>query len=186
MSAPPAAKISVRDLTLAYGSYVVMKDLEFDIRDRDIFIIMGGSGCGKSTLLRHLVGLQAPTAGHIRHRGIDLQTASAAELAEVRRHFGVMFQAGALWSSMTVGENVMLPMEMFTDATAPERAARARHQARGDLVHRGSGHRGAGAEAPAGRRARRGEGRRTRAAVRAAGLIHQSPAPPIAGPHSRK
>ena len=58
MSAPPAAKISVRDLTLAYGSYVVMKDLEFDIRDRDIFIIMGGSGCGKSTLLRHLIGLR--------------------------------------------------------------------------------------------------------------------------------
>lgn len=120
--------VTVHGLSISAGGRVLQRDLDFEIAPAQVLAIVGGSGCGKSTLLRHLVGLQAPTAGHIRHRGIDLQTASTAELAEVRRHFGVMFQAGALWSSMTVGENVMLPMEMFTDATAPERAARARQR----------------------------------------------------------
>jgi phospholipid/cholesterol/gamma-HCH transport system ATP-binding protein len=118
MSAPPAAKISVRDLTLAYGSYVVMKDLEFDIRDRDIFIIMGGSGCGKSTLLRHLIGLREPARGEVLYDGESFTGAGPAERERFIRRFGVMYQSGALWSSLTLAENIALPLEEFTSLTA--------------------------------------------------------------------
>lgn len=123
-----APLVQVRGLTLTAGPRVLQHDLNFDVHAAEVLVIMGGSGCGKSTLLRHLVGLQEPAAGHIRHGGVDLQTAGTAELARVRRGFGVMFQAGALWSSMTVGENVMLPMEMFSTAGASERAERARQR----------------------------------------------------------
>lgn len=118
MSAPPAAKISVRDLTLAYGSYVVMKDLEFDIRDRDIFIIMGGSGCGKSTLLRHLIGLREPARGEVLYDGESFTGAGPAERERFIRRFGVMYQSGALWSSLTLAENIALPLEEFTSLPA--------------------------------------------------------------------
>lgn len=118
MSAPPAAKISVRDLTMAYGSYVVMKDLEFDIRDRDIFIIMGGSGCGKSTLLRHLIGLREPARGEVLYDGESFTGAGPAERERFIRRFGVMYQSGALWSSLTLAENIALPLEEFTSLPA--------------------------------------------------------------------
>jgi len=118
MSAPPAAKISVRDLTLAYGSYVVMKDLEFDIRDRDIVIIMGGSGCGKSTLLRHLIGLREPARGEVLYNGESFTGAGPAERERFIRRFGVMYQSGALWSSLTLAENIALPLEEFTSLPA--------------------------------------------------------------------
>jgi phospholipid/cholesterol/gamma-HCH transport system ATP-binding protein len=95
-----AAKITVRDLTMAYGDLVVMHDLNFEIADKDIFVIMGGSGCGKSTLLRHLIGLQDPTKGSILYGEEDFM-----------RRFGVMYQSGALWSSLTLGENISMPLE---------------------------------------------------------------------------
>ncbi len=118
MSAPPAAKISVRDLTLAYGSFVVMKDLEFDVREKDIFIIMGGSGCGKSTLLRHLIGLREPARGEVLYDGESFTAAAPAERERFTRRFGVMYQSGALWSSLTLAENIALPLEEFTSLPA--------------------------------------------------------------------
>jgi phospholipid/cholesterol/gamma-HCH transport system ATP-binding protein len=106
-----AAKISVHDLTLAYGPLVVMRDLEFEIQDKEIFVIMGGSGCGKSTLLRHLVGLVKPAKGRILYDGEDFTAAAEDERGKFIRRFGVMYQWGALWSSMTLGENISMLIE---------------------------------------------------------------------------
>jgi phospholipid/cholesterol/gamma-HCH transport system ATP-binding protein len=111
----PNAKISVRGLTMAYGSFVVMEDLSFDVMDKDIFIIMGGSGCGKSTLLRHMIGLKEPAEGGIWYGGEDFTATAAAERLPFIRRFGVMYQTGALWSSMTLAENIAMPLEEHTD-----------------------------------------------------------------------
>jgi phospholipid/cholesterol/gamma-HCH transport system ATP-binding protein len=109
------AHIEVRDLTMAYGSFVIQRDLTFNIRRGDIFVIMGGSGCGKSTLLRHLIGLNAPARGEVLIDGENLWAASPEEQERIKRRFGVLFQSGALWSSMTLAENVALPLEAYTD-----------------------------------------------------------------------
>jgi phospholipid/cholesterol/gamma-HCH transport system ATP-binding protein len=114
----PSAKISVRDLTMAYGSFVVMKDLNFDINDKDIFIIMGGSGCGKSTLLRHLIGLREPAKGEVFYDGKNFTRTDPAERGAFINRFGVMYQSGALWSSMTLAENIAMPIEENTDLGA--------------------------------------------------------------------
>jgi phospholipid/cholesterol/gamma-HCH transport system ATP-binding protein len=103
--------ITVRGLTMAYGSFVVMKDLDFEVMEREIFVIMGGSGCGKSTLMRHLVGLQQPAAGSIFYDGEEFTAADPAGRARFIRHFGVMYQTGALWSSLTLAENIAMPLE---------------------------------------------------------------------------
>src|SRR5918999_4855399 len=112
---PPAAHIEVRDLTMAYGSVVIQRDLTFTIRRGDIFIIMGGSGCGKSTLLRHLIGLQAPAHGAVLIDGENLWRAAPEDQEHLKRRFGVLFQSGGLWSSMTLAGNVALPLEVYTD-----------------------------------------------------------------------
>jgi phospholipid/cholesterol/gamma-HCH transport system ATP-binding protein len=106
-----AAKITVRDLTMAYGDLVVMHDLNFEIAEKDIFVIMGGSGCGKSTLLRHLIGLQDPTKGSILYGEEDFTASDPDERNAFMRRFGVMYQSGALWSSLTLGENISMPLE---------------------------------------------------------------------------
>ena len=106
-----ATKIIVRELTLAYGDLVVMHDLNFEIDDKDIFVIMGGSGCGKSTLLRHLIGLQQPSKGSIFYDDEDFTASDADERSAFMKHFGVMYQSGALWSSLTLGENISMPLE---------------------------------------------------------------------------
>ncbi|MGD9601853.1 MAG: ABC transporter ATP-binding protein [Gammaproteobacteria bacterium] len=108
------AHVEVRNLTLAYGSFVVQRDLEFTINRGDIFVIMGDSGCGKSTLLRHMIGLQTPAQGEIRYNGENFLTASADARAARLRTFGVMYQQGALWSSMTLAENIALTLEQYT------------------------------------------------------------------------
>lgn len=115
--------IEVKGLTMSYGDYVVMRDLSFQIRRGDIFVIMGGSGCGKSTLLRHLVGLEEPAAGSIVHDGEDFTAADEDARRAVLRKFGVMYQQGALWSSLTLAENVALPLEQYTGLT-PEQIRR--------------------------------------------------------------
>ena len=108
---PSAAKVTVRGLTMAYGTLVVMHDLNFEVRERDIFVIMGGSGCGKSTLLRHLIGLLEPAQGSILYNGEDFTATPPADRAPFIRRFGVMYQSGALWSSLTLGENIAMPLE---------------------------------------------------------------------------
>ncbi len=104
------AEIAVTDLTIGYGSYVVLPNLHFEVRHGDVFVIMGGSGSGKSTLLRSLMGLDAALGGEIRHRDLSLTHGTTEERRRIARRFGVLFQSGALWSSMTLEENVMLPI----------------------------------------------------------------------------
>jgi phospholipid/cholesterol/gamma-HCH transport system ATP-binding protein len=118
--------VRAEKLTMAFGDTVVQHDLSFDIRRGEAFIIMGGSGCGKSTLLRHLIGLQRPAAGHVFYGDDDLYAGDEQTLARLRRRFGVMFQGGALWSSMSVGQNIMLPMALFSRFDAAERERQAR------------------------------------------------------------
>ena len=110
-------QISVADLTMAYGSFVVMRDLNFEIKHGDVFIIMGGSGCGKSTLMRHLIGLKAPANGKVFYGDVSFWDADSGEQDRIMRNFGVLYQSGALWSSMTLAENTALPLEQYTDLT---------------------------------------------------------------------
>ncbi|MEN8243923.1 MAG: ATP-binding cassette domain-containing protein [Thermodesulfobacteriota bacterium] len=110
-----APKIGVRDLTMAYGDFVIQRDLTFEIAAGDIFIIMGGSGCGKSTLLRHLVGLKAPAKGRVCYGSISFWEAPPLEQEKIMRSFGVLYQSGALWSSLTLSENVSLPLKEFSN-----------------------------------------------------------------------
>jgi phospholipid/cholesterol/gamma-HCH transport system ATP-binding protein len=111
----PEAHISVRDLTMAYGDFVLMRDLTFTINRGDIFIIMGGSGCGKSTMMTILIGLKSPARGKVFYGDVDFWGADPQTRDRIIRRAGVMYQSGALWSSMTLAENVALPLETYTD-----------------------------------------------------------------------
>jgi len=110
----PKPHIIVRDLTMAYGSFVVQRDLTFTINRGDVFIIMGGSGCGKSTLLRHIIGLKPPAKGSVFYEEVDFWQTSPQERDRIMRGIGVLYQKGALWSSMTLAENVALPLREYT------------------------------------------------------------------------
>lgn len=112
--------IEVRGLEVAYGTFVVLRDVNFRIQRGEVFVIMGGSGCGKSSLLRHIIGLKETAKGEILVNGRNLVTASPEEREALTSKFGVLFQAGALWSSMTLAENVALPLEQSTDLSPPE------------------------------------------------------------------
>ncbi len=114
------AHISIRDLTMAYGSFVVQRDLSFDIKRGEIFVIMGDSGCGKSTLLRHMIGLRRPAQGDVLYSGESFWGASDEERERLKRGFGVAYQGGALWSSMTLAENVALPLREYTSLSKDE------------------------------------------------------------------
>jgi len=114
------AHITVSHLTMAYGSFVLMRDLNFTINHGDVFIIMGGSGCGKSTLLRHLIGLNEPAKGEIFYGDENFTKADPAKRQEMVRRMGVLFQSGALWSSMTLAENIGLPLGEYTDLSPEE------------------------------------------------------------------
>jgi len=120
MAASNQVKIEIRDLTMAYGSFVVMRDINAKVRVGEVFIIMGGSGCGKSTLLKHMVGLKSPAKGDIFYDGKSFWHSSEAEQQATLRHFGVLFQSGALWSSMTLEENVALPLGEYTELSSKE------------------------------------------------------------------
>jgi len=115
-----AAKIDVRDLTMAYGDFVIQRDLTFAVAHGDIFIIMGGSGCGKSTLLRHLVGLKAPAKGRVYYGDTSFWEAPPQEQEKIMRGFGILYQSGALWSSLTLAENVSLPLKEFTSYSSTQ------------------------------------------------------------------
>lgn len=105
---------------MAYGDFVVMRDMNFTVARGSVFIIMGGSGCGKTTLLRHMVGLKEPAAGEVLYNEKNFTRATPEERDAMLRRFGVMYQGGALWSSMTLAENVGLPLGEFTDLSPAE------------------------------------------------------------------
>jgi phospholipid/cholesterol/gamma-HCH transport system ATP-binding protein len=120
VSAETDIKIEIRDLTMAYGSFVVMRDINATVKRGEVFIIMGGSGCGKSTLLRHMIGLKQPAKGDVLYDGTPFwQSSEEARQARLRR-FGVLFQGGALWSSMTLAENIALPLGEYTDLSSAD------------------------------------------------------------------
>src|SRR5436309_3450096 len=120
MSPNADAHIRVHGLTMAYGSFVLMRDLTFEVRRGAVFVVMGGSGSGKSTLLRHLIGLNEPAAGEIFY-GEDSFTRAAPEARErMLRRFGVLYQSGALFSSLTLAENVGLPLGEYTGLSPAE------------------------------------------------------------------
>jgi phospholipid/cholesterol/gamma-HCH transport system ATP-binding protein len=112
----PAARdvIEVRDLVTRYGDRRILNGVSLTVREGEILVIMGGSGSGKSTLLRYLLALEQPDSGSVHILGIDVARASSEQMFELRRRMGVAFQSGALFSSMTVGENIMLPLEEHT------------------------------------------------------------------------
>ena len=116
----PSDPIEVRGLTMAFGERVVMQDLDFAVRRGDVFVVMGGSGSGKSTLLRHLLGLLEPARGEIFYDGVNFTAAAPEERARMLRRCGVCFQAGGLWSSLTLAENVALPIEEYTELGADD------------------------------------------------------------------
>jgi phospholipid/cholesterol/gamma-HCH transport system ATP-binding protein len=107
--------IRVEHLTAGYGETALLEDLSFDVHRGEVFVVLGGSGCGKSTLLMHMIGLLEPLAGRVLIDGHDITAAAGAERDRLLRKFGVTFQSGALFGSMTLLENVRLPLEEFTD-----------------------------------------------------------------------
>lgn len=122
MSSAPQTevKIAVEGLAFGYGPTPIQHDVSFTVAAGSIFAIMGGSGCGKSTLLKALIGLLRPSAGTMRVRGEDYWAVSDARREQIGRRCGVLFQSGALWSSMSIADNVALPLRMFTTLSAPE------------------------------------------------------------------
>ncbi len=112
--------VEIKDITMAYDGFVVQRDLDFAIERGEIFVVMGTSGCGKTTLLRHLVGLKSPAKGEILYGGKSFWGAGPEHRQQMMRQFGVMYQNGALWSSMTLAENVSLPLEVYTSLSRSE------------------------------------------------------------------
>lgn len=110
-------QIAVRDLDIGYGSQPLQTGLNFDVRRGEVFVIMGGSGCGKSTLLRSMIGLVPPLRGHVFYGGQSFWGGDETRQRELRRHFGILYQGGALWSSMTLAENIALVLQQYTTLT---------------------------------------------------------------------
>src|SRR5512139_2509596 len=110
--------IVVKDLDMGYGDFVLMRNLNFTVNRGDVFIIMGGSGCGKSTLLKILVGLKNPSRGQVFYGDTNFWDADPGTRESIQRRFGILYQSGALWSSMTLAENIALPLEQYTGLSA--------------------------------------------------------------------
>jgi phospholipid/cholesterol/gamma-HCH transport system ATP-binding protein len=115
---PPV--IEVTGLVCGYGEKIVLRDISFHVRRSELFFVIGGSGCGKTTLLRYLVGLHRPYAGQVSYFGKNFTGAEPAERRELLKTFGVLYQGAALWSSLTVGENIALPLEEYTTLSRRE------------------------------------------------------------------
>lgn len=112
--------ITVKNLRVAYGDFVLFNDINFTVNQKDIFIIMGASGCGKSSMLRVLTGLVQPVQGEVLINGKNLATADDAEKIAIMKKCGVMYQSGALFSSMTLKENVAMPLELYSTYSPKE------------------------------------------------------------------
>jgi phospholipid/cholesterol/gamma-HCH transport system ATP-binding protein len=107
--------IQVRDLTVGYETDVILENISFDVLEGEIFIVLGGSGCGKSTLLKHLIGLNSPLSGQILIDGEDISNCDETTFKKILRKIGVLYQSSALFGSMTIAENVSLPIKEYTD-----------------------------------------------------------------------
>ncbi|TVQ78029.1 MAG: ATP-binding cassette domain-containing protein [Bradymonadales bacterium] len=116
----PNSPIRVENLSMAYDSFLIMRDLNFSVKRGSIFVVMGGSGCGKSTLLKHLVGLKEPAKGRILYDDLDFTACDIEDRKTVLRRMGVLYQTGALWSALTLLENVSIPLKEFTSFSANE------------------------------------------------------------------
>jgi len=110
--------ITVRNLDLSYDDYMVLRNLNFSVIKGDIFVVMGGSGCGKSTLLKVLIGLKEPIKGEVFYEGVNFWQEDESIQQDWMRHFGVLYQSGALWSSFTLGENVALPLQLYSNLSS--------------------------------------------------------------------
>jgi phospholipid/cholesterol/gamma-HCH transport system ATP-binding protein len=124
------AIIRVEHLTARYGDATIFDDVSFEVARGEVFVILGGSGCGKSTLLKHMIGLLDPAAGRIWIDRAELTAAEGEARREILRRIGVMYQSGALFGSLTLQENVTLPLEELTDLPAEAREAIARSKLR--------------------------------------------------------
>jgi phospholipid/cholesterol/gamma-HCH transport system ATP-binding protein len=120
-TAPGFPAIAVEDLECRYGATTILSGITFTVPEGELFFVIGGSGCGKTTLLRHLIGLMPPVRGAVRYYGENFTAASRAERRRLLKTFGVLYQSAALWSSMTVGDNVALPLEQYTTLNRRER-----------------------------------------------------------------
>ena len=112
------AVISVTELVAGYGEDVILNKISFDVYEGEIFVVLGGSGCGKSTLLKHLIGLNQPQAGEITINGVNFTKGNESSFQQVLKQCGILFQSGALFGSMTLAENVALPIMEYTDLPA--------------------------------------------------------------------
>lgn len=112
--------IEVRDLTMAFGDFVLMRDLNFSVRRGSVFVVMGGSGSGKSVLVRHMLGLLEPAHGEVFYNGESFTRAEPELRAEMLRRVGILYQRNALWSSMSLAENIALPLQEYTDLSEAE------------------------------------------------------------------
>lgn len=119
-AAPPDVVIRVEHVRTGFGDNIIQSDVSFEVRRGEIFVILGGSGCGKSVLMRHMIGLYQPLAGHIYIDGEDITTAVGAQRMALLQKFGVMYQLGALFGSMTLLENVRLPLEVHSGLSDPQ------------------------------------------------------------------
>jgi phospholipid/cholesterol/gamma-HCH transport system ATP-binding protein len=121
VTAESQPQIRVRQLTMGYGDFIVQRNVDFEVQRSQIFVLMGDSGSGKSTLMRHMIGLRRPAKGEVRYDGESFWDAGEERRSALKRRFGVLYQSGALWSSMTLAENVELPLAEYTRFSAAER-----------------------------------------------------------------
>jgi len=120
------ALLAVEALEMRFGDRLIQTNVSFQIEKGTIFAIMGGSGCGKSTLLKHMIGLLHPAAGHVLYNGVDYWESDDETQSTLRAAFGMLFQSAALWSSMTILENICLPLEQLSTLDETQRETRAR------------------------------------------------------------